>query len=382
MDAFYASVEQLDCPALRGKPILVGYPGPRSVVSTASYEARPFGVGSAMPMVQAMRLCPQAVVVPPRFARYQEISEQIMDVFRSFSPLVESLSLDEAFVDISGCERLHGSPRTIGENIRRKVHEVTGGLTISVGIASTKYVAKVASELCKPNGLKIVEDHDFVAVVHPLPVNRLWGIGKKSEPLLTRLGLRTIGDVARSDPQYLARHLGSLGVHIHQLANGIDVREVICERDAKSIGHEETLADNVMGAEIVARLLLPMADIVARRLREQKLCAGGVRVKLKTADFRLWTRQMTLREPTDNADVLVEAARTLLPLFDWDVSFRLVGMAAFNMMPVKTSVIQPDLFSFQKQVTRRRLDGVLDQAAQRFGEHAIRRGSDLDGNEM
>ena len=246
MDAFYAAVEQLDRPELRGKALLVGGTGPRGVVSTASYEARPFGVGSAMPMALARRRCPHAIVLPPRFERYRAVSKVVMEALGTFSPLVEPLSLDEAFVDMTGCEALFGSPRAMGETIRRAVFEATQ-LTVSVGISATKYVAKVASDARKPDGLTVVAPDEVAGFLHPLPIDRLWGVGARTCAGLRARGLDTIGDVAATPPDDLERWFGSLGTHVHALAHGRDDRAVIPERDAKSIGSENTLDTDIVG---------------------------------------------------------------------------------------------------------------------------------------
>lgn len=380
MDAFYAAVEQHDDPSLRGKPILVGFPGRRSVVSTASYEARPFGVGSAMPMAQAQRLCPQAVIVPPRFERYAEVSGVIMGVFGRFSPLVEPLSLDEAFLDMSGAEGLFGPPAAMGEKLRAAVREATG-LTVSVGVSITKYVAKVASDARKPDGLTVVPPDEVLAFLHPLPVRRLWGVGPKSAEALERLGLHTIGDVARASLALLAAELGAQGAHVQALAVGDDPREVIPDQEAKSIGHEETLELDVVGPEQVKPLLLRAADRVAERLRANAVMAGGLRVKLKGASFKLSTRQRRLAEPTSSAKPLYEAALALLDEFPWDEPLRLVGLAAYDLARGVLPV-QGDLFTQADTRKQAGLDRTLDSLRARFGDDAVKRASELDGPDV
>jgi len=380
MDAFYAAVEQHDDPSLRGKPILVGFPGRRSVVSTASYEARPFGVGSAMPMVQAQRLCPQAIIVPPRFERYAEVSGVIMGVFGRFSPLVEPLSLDEAFLDMTGAEGLFGPPAVMGEKLRAAVREATG-LTVSVGVSATKYVAKVASDARKPDGLTVVPLDQVLAFLHPLPVRRLWGVGPKGAEALERLGLHTIGDVARASLALLTSELGSQGEHVQALAMGDDPREVIPDQEAKSIGHEETLEFDVVGPEQVKPLLLRAADRVAERLRANAVMAGGLRVKLKGASFKLSTRQKRLTEPTSSAKPLYEAALALLDEFPWDEPLRLVGLAAYELAPGVLPV-QGDLFTQADTRKHAELDRTVDSLRARFGEDAVKRASELDGPDV
>ena len=294
MDAFYAAIEQLDRPELRGRPVLVGAPSGRGVVATASYEARPYGVGSAMPMARARRLCPEAVVVRPRFARYAELSERVMAVFARFSPLVEPLSLDEAFIDLSGTGRALGHPEAVGRQLKQAVWEATG-LTVSVGIAPCKFVAKLASDADKPDGLTSVPPRAVAGFLAPLGIERMWGVGERTLPRLQALGLHTLGDVARAKPESLKQALGRLGEDIWHLARGDDPRVVVPHRDPKSIGSEATLEDDIAGRDAVFKHLLPAADTVGRRLRESGRVARGVRVKIKRSDFRLLTRQMLLK---------------------------------------------------------------------------------------
>ena len=244
MDAFYAAVEQLDDPQLRGRPVLVGPNSHRGVVLTASYEARPYGVGSAMPVAEARRRCPDAVMVPPRFERYEEISKQVMDLFGDFSPSVEPLSLDEAFLDMTGSQHIFGAPKIIGRKIKDAVLEATH-LNISVGVSATKHVAKVASAHGKPNGLTVVRPDLAAEWLAPLPVNRLWGVGNKTSLKLHTLGLMTIGDVAASDERELRLRLGSAGSHFYKLAHALDPRRVSRGRTARSIGSDRTLSEDV-----------------------------------------------------------------------------------------------------------------------------------------
>jgi DNA polymerase-4 len=377
MDAFYAAVEQLDNPELRGKPVLVGGTGNRSVVSTASYEARPFGVGSAMPMVQARRRCPQAIVVPPNFPRYKEVSGQIMEVFRNMSPLVEPLSLDEAFVDMTGAQNLFGEPIDMARHLKQRVVEASGGLTISVGVATTKFVAKVASDFQKPDGLTIVcpgEVHDFL---WPMDVSRLWGVGPRTLEKLRTLGFRTIGDIAGAKEAFLTRRLGTLGTHIFNLAQGEDSRMVESEREAKSIGAEYTLEQDIVGAEKIRKHLKRSATRVAKSLRRKGLVAKGVRVKLKTKDFRLLTKQTPITPPTDSAKTLLTTATALLQQFDLTEPMRLVGLAAFNLAADEDPA-QGTLFVDEKNERQRRLEKTLDDLQNRFGNKVVKTGEDLD----
>ena len=374
MDAFYAAVEQLDDPSLRGKPILVGPTSARGVVLTASYEARPYGVGSALPMVEARRRCPVAIVVPPRFERYQAVSRSVMKVFRDFSPAVEALSLDEAFLDMTGSERLLGTPERFGRRLKDAVRDATGGLTVSVGISGTKFVAKVASGHAKPDGLTIVPPDRARAWLAPQPVSRLWGAGPKTAARLEALGLATIGDVAAADPDELATLLGAHGRRLHALARAEDPREVMPSRPAKSLGSEITLDEDTRSREEIAFHLRREADKVARRLRKAGLRARGVRVKLKRHDFRLLTRQRALGEPTDVADDLYRAALSLLDAFGALAPIRLIGLAAFDLEAGEAGD-QPDLLAPRKRM--RDLELTLDKLADRFGEHVVKRASAL-----
>ena len=295
MDAFYAAAEQMDDPSLRGRPVVVGPKSARGVVLTASYEARRFGVGSAMAMAEAMRRCPHAVIVEPRFERYQQLSAETMRVLGDFSPRVEALSLDEAFLDMSGAEAIFGGPREMGRQIKQAVFEAMG-LRISVGLSATKYVAKVASAHDKPDGLTVVPPDRAEAWLSSMPVTRLWGVGKKTAPRLEALGYNVIGDIAMADARVLRRQFGSAGVRIHDLAHACDPRPVRRTRVAKSIGSDRTLRADVSQREDIELHLRRAADRIARRVRSKGYVAGGVRVRLKTSRFELLARQRSLSE--------------------------------------------------------------------------------------
>ena len=375
MDAFYAAIEQLDDPSLRGRPLLVGPPSARGVVLTASYEARPYGVGSAMPMAQARRMCPDAVIIPPRFDRYQEVSATIMKVFSDFSPEVEALSLDEAFLDMTGSEQLFGDPKSIGRRLKTAIREATGGLTASVGLSATKYVAKVASACQKPDGLTVVPPEDAKAWLAPLPVSWLWGAGPKTQARLHQLGLHTIGDVAQADPRFLSAKLGSAGLHFHTLAQAEDPRPVIGRRASKSIGSEHTLDEDVREKADIKFHLRRSADTIGRRLRKKNYVAFGVGVKLKTAEFQIVTRQHRLSEPTDVAERLYSVGVALLDHVDHPGPFRLVGLVAYDLVDID-NLMQLDLFSaFARQ---RQLEVAIDGLAERFGTNVVYRADDLN----
>lgn len=377
MDAFYASVEQHDHPELRGTPVIVGGTGHRGVVSAASYEARVYGVHSAMPSHEARRLCGHATFLPPRMDRYQEVSSVVMAVFDDYSPLVEPLSVDEAFLDMTGTEALFGAPEQTGRRLREDVCEATDGLTVSVGVATTKFVAKVASDFDKPDGLTVVSPDGVHEFLWPLPVRRLWGVGPHIAGRLEQLGLRTIGDVARAAPALLAEHLGDQGGHLHRLSLGEDDREVVPKREAKSVGAEYTLERDIRGPAAVRKQLRRAADRVAPRLRRQGLLAGAVRVKIKTATFQLITRQAALPRPTDDAKPLFEAACALLGEFNLTAPMRLVGLAAFGLQTADIPV-QAELFGAEGRQRNSRLERTLDELRGRFGNGAVKRGSDLD----
>jgi len=377
MDAFYAAVEQLDDPSLRGKPLLIGPGSGRGVVLTASYEARPFGVGSAMPMQRARRLCPQALIVPPRFDRYQQISRIIMTTFGEFSPLVEPLSLDEAFLDMTGSERLLGPPETIGRRIKAAVHEATGGLTASLGVSGTKYVAKVASGFAKPDGLTCVPPDAARDWLAPLPVSSLWGAGAKTTARLQAAGYETIGQVAAAGLREIERTFGAMGRRFHALANARDERPVDGSHDAVSVGSERTLNADIHARRDIEEQLRLAAETVAQRLRRRSLVASGVRIKLKRSDFRVLTRQATLTAATDVAATLFKRADALLGEVGDRGPFRLVGLAAFGL---ERRAEQSQLSLVAEDSRARRLETALDRVADRFGRGAVMRATELTGD--
>lgn len=384
LDAFYASVEQLDDPALRGKPVIVGPQSRRGVVLTASYEARPFKVGSAMPMAEALRRCPQALVVPPRFERYTELSAKVMAVFRNFSPEVEAISLDEAFLNMTGTEHLFGAPEAMAQRLRAEVAAATGGLTISVGVSATKYVAKVASGYRKPDAVTVVPPEQAVAWLAPQSVARLWGAGPKTQARLEAAGYATIGDLAAADPEALRLQFGALGERFYALARAQDPRRVASARRVKSISSERTLnTDLVSRAELGAHLQRA-ADRLAKRLRAKQWLAAGIRVKLKSTDFQIFSRQCSV-QPTDSSAVLHGHAMRLLTQFDHPGPFRLVGLGSFDLRRAE-AVPQLDLFAGDApgdaapKGSQRRLETVIDALEERFGEGAVRRARDLTGD--
>ena len=336
MDAFYASVEQRRRPELRGRPVIVGAQGSRGVVAAASYEARVFGIHSAMSSVQAQRLCPHAVFVAGDHDHYAEVSRAIMAIFGSFTPLVEALSLDEAFLDVTGARRLHGDGATIAAAIRSRVLDEQG-LTCSVGVAPSKFVAKLASEAAKPRvgrhgpepglGVKVVEASDVLAFLHPLPVQALWGVGPKTLEKLHRIGVDTVGDLASLDPRDAAAALGAAnGAHLRQLALGIDDREVVPDHRPKSIGHEETFSRDHHDLGSLQHELVRLGDSVASRLRAAGVAGRTVSIKVRFHDFRTITRSITLPSAVDTGPDVVRAAAELLGRIDPTPGVRLLGV--------------------------------------------------------
>ncbi len=380
MDAFYASVEQLDDPALRGKALIVGGSSRRGVVTSASYEARAFGVRAAMPTAQAHKLCPHGIFVPGRMSRYAEVSRQIRSVFESFTPVVEPLSLDEAFLDLSGTQRLFGSPLETGRAIKREIHRATG-LVVSVGIAPVKMAAKILSDMSKPDGLLVLGPGLVRTFLDPLPVDRLWGVGRVTLARLNDAGIRTIGDLARSDPALLASRFGSLGTHLYELANGRDPRPVVADWQRKSYGEENTFEhDLTLDAEKLRTTLIAHGEALARRLRADQMRARTVTLKLKLAKplgggrFPLVTRSFSLRSATDDGAEITRVAISLLSRVRRDQKIRLAGIQVHNLERAETA--QFGLFGPEREAATRhaRLNLALDKVTERFGHEAITRG--------
>jgi DNA polymerase-4 len=367
MDAFYASVEQRDDPALRGRPVIVGGHARRGVVLAASYEVRPFGVRSAMPMARALRLAPQAVVVPPHFDKYVAASERVFDILHEVTPIVEPLSLDEAFLDVTASLRLFGAPGDIARRLRARIAAEVA-LPASAGIADAKMLAKIASDLAKPNGQREVPPGGGAAFLAPLPVGRLWGVGPKLERRLRALEIATIGDLARQDPAYLERKLGAGGRELQALARAIDPRPVVADREAKSIGAEDTFEED-LGSEAALRPHVHAQALrVGHRLRRAGLRARTVELKLKLADFTRLARATTLDAPTDDGQLIYRAAAELLARHLPARPVRLTGVAAKNL--VSPAAGQQELFSAQPAAPDA-LNRTIDQITARFGRGAI-----------
>ncbi|TKK84790.1 DNA polymerase IV [Herbidospora galbida] len=370
MDAFFAAVELIDRPELTGTPVIVGAAGARGVVLSATYEARRFGVHSAMPMTRAMRLCPQATVIPPSHGKYGAISKGVFEIFHAVTPLVEPLSVDEAFLDVGGARRRLGSPVQVAAAIRAQVAE-RFGVTCSVGVASTKFVAKLASRQCKPDGLLVVPADGVVDFLHPLPVAALWGVGERTEQALTRLGIKTVGDLARVPVATLQREFGAAGSHLAALAWGRDERRVTAHVPDKSIGNEETFAHDVDDPETIMRELLRLSERVAARLRAAGYVGRTVSVKLRRSDFTTITRSRTLREATDVAKEIHTTACDLYRAAGLDrVRLRLVGVRMENLRPADTATRQIGLGD--REIGWREAEQAMDKAIRRFGPDAVR----------
>ena len=395
MDAFYAAVEQRDRPELRGRPVIVGGDGPRQVVSTASYEARRFGVCSAMPGRRARQLCPDGIFVVPRMAVYARISAQIHGVFEQFTDAIEPLSLDEAFLDVTGSRALFGDGRTIAERIRREVRERTG-LSVSVGVATSKFVAKVASDLRKPDGLVVVEPGAEKAFLAGLPLSRLWGVGPKTRARLERSGLRTIADVQSRTREQLCSAFGDhLGEHLFVLANGLDERPVERSRAAKSIGHEMTFAEDLHTAEAVRELLLRLSEMVGRRLRRAGRRASVVRLKLRHPPFATLHRQRKVAPTADDLELYRVGCELLAEAWDGRRPVRLLGVTGAELIAADAPAARDrprqlclfhasgeageragerDRAGTATDSQRERLLRAIDAIRDRHGEHAVHRG--------
>ncbi|MEX1366244.1 MAG: DNA polymerase IV [Nannocystaceae bacterium] len=378
MDAFFASVEIRDDPSLRGKPVLVGGAGRRGVVAAASYEARRYGCHSAQPMAVALRACPHAVVLPTRFEAYTEASAQVFEVFERFSPVVEALSIDEAFLDMSGTERLHGPPRAAAQALRAAVVEATA-LTCSVGISAVKFIAKIASAAHKPDGLTEVLPGQELEFLGPLPIGKLWGVGPKTEARLREHGVRTVGDLRELSGATLQRWFGDHGEHLHALAHARDERAVVPGRGRKQVSHEDTYAIDVVGELELRRKLLSQATRVADRLTNKGIVGRKVQLKIRDTDFRTETRQCTLAVPTCEAPVIYRAACRLLKEVELSGRrFRLTGVSV-GALGEHDQPQQLDLLATVESADSpgrgvdagQRLQGVLSEVRRRFGHQAL-----------
>ena len=374
MDAFFASVTERDHPELKGKAVVIGA-GVRGVVTSANYEARKFGIKAAMPVGRAQRLAPHAIFIPPDHKRYSEVSEHIMEIFHSFTPLVEPISLDEAFLDVTKARRLLGDGRAIATAIRAKV-EAQEGITCSVGIASSKFIAKLASQRCKPNGILEIPTDRVLTFLHPLPVSALWGVGPKTNEALERLGLHTVGDIAQTPQQTLIRALGqAAGESLYELAWGRDDRDVIPEEPDKSISAAETFDRDIDDPEIVAKEILRMCERASSRMRERSLFAKTITLKVRFADFTTVNRSKTLPLPIDTTHEIYEVAKALYEALSIErARIRLVGVSLENLH----TDTHEQLVLGARESSWRELQGGIDAAKARFGSDSVRPGRLID----
>lgn len=375
MDAFYASVEERENPQLQGKPLIVGGSKTgRGVVAAANYAAREYEIHSAMPAAKAFRQCPHLISVRPRIDFYAKVSRQIRDIFFQFTPLVEPLSLDEAFLDVSGCEALHGSPIEIANKIKQRVLDETQ-LVASVGVAPNKYLAKIASDLDKPNGLVIVDADHIQEFLDPLPVERIWGVGKVTAQAFQRLKIQTIGDLRNLSKLELQKRFGSQGEHFYKLARGFDQRKVIPDREAKSISHERTFDSDLFDSDALYAWAQELTEQVARRLRRNKIEARTVHLKIRFSNFKTLTRSFTSGTATNITPEIWDIVKTLLAanLPEHHPGIRLIGVGVSQLS--ERNKVQKDLFAEPEQTKHRKLDQVADQIQNQFGMNSIIKGS-------
>lgn len=376
MDAFYASVEQRDNPELRGKPVVVGGGSNRGVVAAASYEVRKFGVRSAMPMSEATRRCPQLIRVTPRMSHYKRVSTEVFDIFREYTPLVEGLSLDEAFLDVTASRALHGSGPHIAGAIKKAIQQKTR-LTASVGVAENKLVAKIASDLDKPDGLVVVTADNCRTTLDPLPVQVIPGIGRQTLSKLHDVNIETIADLRLAPDHALEPIFGRFTQRTRDRAAGIDNRPVVADREEKSISAEETFDIDLSDRSLMDRELLALAETTAKRLRKSNLQAGTIQVKIRQSDFQTFTRQKAVRPPTNNTEQIFGTARELLTTWlesNPDARIRLLGVGSSKLSPAE----QRDLFDFPGETAQDGVDKALDDIQDRFGNASVGRARTLD----
>ena len=373
MDAFYASVEQLDNPRLKGRCVIVGGTGGRGVVSAASYEARAFGVRSAMPIFQARQRCPQGVFIQPRMDRYREVSAEVMAVLQEFSPLVEQVSIDEAFMDLSGTERLHGPPNEVGRTLKKQILESVR-LTCSVGVAPNRFLAKIASDYKKPDGLTVIHPDQVADFIDRLPIGKVPGIGPKTQPKVAEFGIRFLGDIRKFPEPTLASIFGSYGRRLLELSRGIDPTPVTPDAPAKSVSSECTLEEDTREKSALTRCLLEQAEEVAAGLRSEGVKARTVVLKIKHADFRLCTRRTTFTLPTQSSKELYRQALRLLEEYRITQKIRLIGLGATGFVPADAPR-QQELFAGEERSREgwEKVDRTVESIKSKFGEKVIQR---------
>lgn len=376
MDAFYAAIEQLDNPELRGRPVIVGGEAEgRGVVSTASYEARKFGVHSAMPAAQARRLCPQGIFLRPRFARYEEVSQQIREILYRYTPLVEPLSLDEAFLDLTGTEKLLGPAEEVAREIKQKIFQETG-LACSVGVAPNKFLAKLASDLAKPDGFLVVREGEEFRFLRDLPIERLWGVGEATARRLRGLGISTIGELQALPLEELLARFGRLGGSFYELARGIDRSPVVPDRSARSLSQERTFPEDISDRVELKRVLFKLSEEVGQRLRGERLKGRTVQLKVRFADFSTITRATTLDRPTAMSErIFEEAERLFTERVELKQGVRLLGVQVSGL--IGEAEEQLPLFQDEREARSAELERLIDELRARFGEEVLKWGRDL-----
>lgn len=373
MDAFFASVEERDNPRLRGKCIIVGKQSRRSVVAAANYEARKFGVHSAMPMYQARQKCPDAVFLPPRMDRYKELSNKIISLLKEFSPLVEPVSIDEAYLDITGCTRLHGSPAELGIKIKKNIKE-TLNLTCSIGIAPNKFLAKIASDMDKPDGLTIIMPDKALQFIESLPIDKVPGVGQTTKRQLELIGIKTLADVKKYPEKTLFKRLGKFGRRLMELSACIDDSPVTVQRPPQSISSEKTLPEDTVDKTLLNKYLLVQAEKVGEELRKKQLRAKTITLKIKHADFKQATRSLTLSAPTQSTKTIYASAGNLLNAYRVIKKVRLIGVGASGLVPAPTPV-QLDIFpdGEKQNLSWENVDKAVDAITKKFGKDIIKR---------
>ena len=375
MDAFYASVEQLDDPQLKGKCVIVGGLSSRSVVSAASYEARKFGVHSAMPMYQARKVCPQGIFIRPRMQRYKDLSKKIMSLLSEYSPLVEPVSIDEAYVDVTGCERLHGDPVKIAANIKQKIKE-NFNLTCSVGVGPHKFIAKIASDLKKPDGLSVIMPDHMPQFLDSLSVHKVPGVGKRRRIQLDRMGIKTLGDVKKYSREIILNRLGKFGRRILALADGIDDSSVMTDGSYKSVSTEETFGEDIDDKDLLNNYILQQSESVAGQLRQTGVRAKTITLKIKHADFKQVTRSVTLPTPTQSSKTIHLAASKLLAAYRIKTKVRLIGVGASGLVSA-TVPVQMGIFKKENIAKHHweKVDRAMDSITKKFGKKVVKRGA-------
>ena len=376
MDAFYASVEMLDNPELKGKPVIVGGVdmNNRGVVSTASYEARKYGVHSAMPIYKAKKLCPNGIYISGRMERYKELSIEIHKIFHKYTPKVEKISIDEAFLDLKGCHKLFGTSEKIGKKIKNEIEDKVG-LTASVGISKNKFLAKLASTIDKPDGFKIIYTDEVDDFLDDLPIGMLWGVGNKTEELLHEQGIKTIGMLKKIPKYELENQFGKLGIKLYNLARGKDNREVISEEEIKSISQEETFSDNLTSKLDIFSALMGMTDKVSERLHNKDLRGKTVFIKVRYSDFKTYTRRKTVKNYINSTDSIYDLAKKLL------INNNLLNNKPIRLLGIGVSNLSPDneqqLSLFEKNIKKEKLNETIFEIKDKFGSKSLRRGIDL-----